>query len=174
VFISAPKTSAVLLVAGTGGLETEAVTAGADEVLHKPIAINTLVAAVDKHPGEMGQQAKTLDASHLPSYINTSNYAAALPRFRRARATPPTTTAPSPPSNREIAFNGDCADSGSSVVWPVNPDVVRSAESMSAANHFLRADFACTPVALPSASRVPGSTLPFGPNSIITLQVIPL
>lgn len=48
----------VLMVTGTGGLETEAVTAGADEILHKPIGINTLVAAADKHLGEMGLQAR--------------------------------------------------------------------------------------------------------------------
>jgi len=39
----------VLMVTGTGGLETEAVTAGADEVLHKPLGMDTLVAAAAKH-----------------------------------------------------------------------------------------------------------------------------
>ena len=48
----------VLMVTGTGGMETEAFAAGADEVLHKPIGMTTLVAAADKHMGEMGQQAK--------------------------------------------------------------------------------------------------------------------
>ena len=44
----------VLMVTGTGGLETEAVTAGADEVLHKPLSMDTLVAAADKHSGGSG------------------------------------------------------------------------------------------------------------------------
>jgi len=48
----------VLMVTGTGGMETEAFAAGADEVLHKPISMATLVAAADKHLGEMGQQAR--------------------------------------------------------------------------------------------------------------------
>jgi DNA-binding response OmpR family regulator len=48
----------VLMVTGTGGMEPEAFAAGADEVLHKPIGMATLVAAADKHLGEMGQQAR--------------------------------------------------------------------------------------------------------------------
>jgi DNA-binding response OmpR family regulator len=48
----------VLMVTGTGGMEPEAFAAGADEVLHKPIGMSTLVAAADKHLGKMGQQAR--------------------------------------------------------------------------------------------------------------------
>ena len=48
----------VLMVTGTGGMETEAFAAGADEVLHKPIGMDTLVAAADKHLVGVGQQAK--------------------------------------------------------------------------------------------------------------------
>jgi len=48
----------VLMVTGTGGMEIEAFAAGADEVLHKPIGIDMLVAAADKHLVGVGQQAK--------------------------------------------------------------------------------------------------------------------
>jgi DNA-binding response OmpR family regulator len=48
----------VLMVTGTGGMETEAFAAGADEVLHKPIGMDKLVAAADKHLVGVGQQAK--------------------------------------------------------------------------------------------------------------------
>jgi len=48
----------VLMVTGTGGLEPEAFAAGADEVLHKPIGMDMLMAAADKHLVGVGQQAK--------------------------------------------------------------------------------------------------------------------
>jgi DNA-binding response OmpR family regulator len=43
------KNTPVLMVTGSGGIDTEALRAGASEVLHKPIDIHTLVAAVGKY-----------------------------------------------------------------------------------------------------------------------------
>lgn len=48
----------VIMVTGTGGIETEALAAGANEVLCKPIDMYKLVAAVDKYVAGIGLQAE--------------------------------------------------------------------------------------------------------------------
>ena len=53
------KHTPVVMVTGTTGIEAEAFRAGASEVLHKPIDIHSLVAAVSKYISETRNQERT-------------------------------------------------------------------------------------------------------------------
>jgi DNA-binding response OmpR family regulator len=52
------KHTPVVMVTGTTGIEAEALRAGASAVLHKPIDIDSLVAAVSKYISETGHQER--------------------------------------------------------------------------------------------------------------------
>jgi len=56
------KHTPVVMVTGTTGIEAEALRAGATAVLHKPIDIYSLVAAVSKCISETGHQERPPDA----------------------------------------------------------------------------------------------------------------
>lgn len=53
------KDTPVVFVTGSSGIETEALNAGANEVLHKPIDIYGLIAAVSKYISPAAQQETT-------------------------------------------------------------------------------------------------------------------
>jgi len=50
------KHTPVVMVTGSAGIEVEALSAGANEVLHKPIDIYSLIAAVSKYISEVTHQ----------------------------------------------------------------------------------------------------------------------
>jgi len=56
------KHTPVVMVSGSAGIELEAFSAGANEVLHKPLDIYRLIAAVSKYISEVRHQESPPDA----------------------------------------------------------------------------------------------------------------